>query len=174
MEGGEDVSRDLVSPTGGEGGLMSEIETKHKGYNVVLGDDEKTWQCHELNLQAQSLAEIKKRINEIGKSERRINVKALSVERARWSNEPIMIRAVIVTLLEGTHSGDVSDQCWITYNGKTSKVNISDLFPLAQLDSIKRWTYQDAAARAAVDAADDVFEKIPRHSVDSLRKAAKG
>jgi hypothetical protein len=112
------------------------FSTEHKGYNVVLGDDEKTWLCHELNLQAQSLAEIKKRIDEIGKSERRVNVEVLMVERGYWDNEPRKIRRVLVTLLEeGKYFGEMSNHCWIKDEGKISKVHLSEVFPLDQMPS---------------------------------------
>src|SRR5262245_60212666 len=102
--------------------MSTQIEVIYKTWTIRFNEDDDTWSCYDLNIAGQKLSGVKRRIDEISKTARRVNVKALMCGRTR--HDHAALKEVTVTVLcepepvPRHRGGDgvtpVTDECWIT------------------------------------------------------------
>jgi hypothetical protein len=158
---------------------MSEIEVKHKGYDIRFNHADDTWSCEALSIPAcPKLSTVKARIDALSKEDRRINVQAWMIVDDRWSDKPAKIERVTVTILcePSIYRGETAApiDCWITdAKRQRSKVSIKSLFALDCGDKLQKAMAAKAEAEKAVDAATELLDAMPRCNADMLTRAAK-
>lgn len=158
------------------------IETKHKNYKITFSEERETWSCSDLDIENAKLAAVKRRIDEIGKSERKVNLPVLMASMDGRDRASIKELTVTVLCEPGVvpryRGGDgempTTYQCWVkSKDGSRFKIDISQLIPLSGRAEIEVWARLHREAQAATKLAEQALAAIPRHDADSLILAAK-
>jgi hypothetical protein len=153
----------------------TDVRVKYKTYDIVLREDD-IWTCHDLDIENEKLSSIKRRIDELNKSERRVNVKALLYETRGWRNKSTITEVTVTVLCEpltlhgATHE---TRDCWIINNKTRRKIRIDELMPLSCRAEAKAWLALELAAQLAQKNADAAMDDIQKHDADSLMLESK-
>jgi hypothetical protein len=160
------------------------METKYKNYKIALNELDDTWRCEELDIgPLEKLSGVKKRIDDLSKADRRINVDCWMIEErfGRRNEEEAKIKKVTVTILceaRARSSYDsrppVIEDCWVVDSKKErSKVSLHSLFALDCKDDLQRALRAKREATEAMREADKMLDALPRCDADMLALAAK-
>lgn len=150
------------------------IETKHREHVIRLREDDDTWVCTDIGIENKSLSAVKRKLDELNKSERRVDVEALLINKGHWSTDVTEFHKVKVTVLCEPSTGrgrtpiGETRECWIMDGKERSKINIGDLVPLSQEAALTAWLQQHEIAKKAQKLADDALKAIERHDAESL------
>lgn len=154
------------------------IDTDHKGYKILFNHETDMWRCPDLEIgENPKLSAIKKRIDEMSKGERRLNVPALMIGSTHRSDEPTIVRVTVALICE-PERGYRDEQatikkCWVVGKHGRTKTELRYIFPVEAETDIKSWMVLKKAADDAEKAAEDAQEALPRHDADSLMLASK-
>lgn len=158
--------------------MITEIETEYKKRVISFDQEREVWRCEDLNIEAEKLSAVKRRIDAIGHSERRVDVPALMLSRGR--GDKAIIEEVRVTVLCDPARRRYSDappettECWISMPHRSkARVRIEHLIPLDQRAEALEWCRLDEVARSAEKMAENQSRAITRHTADSLMLASK-
>lgn len=153
------------------------IETKYRSYTITFNEDAEEWSCSDLAISGlPKLSAVKRKIDDISKRERRVNVRALHARSRIADAEAVEVTVTVLCEPEPCY-GDKSPtvkSCWAkNAAGERVKLNLSDVIPIEHRADLETWVRLDTEAQAAVKRAHQHLEAIPRHDADSLMLAAK-
>jgi len=149
---------------------MNLLEINYRGRIIKFRDDDETWACPDLSIEGQqSLSAVKRKIDELSKGERRIDVRALLLN---YCGTPQVEEVTVTVLCEPETYGHGHPpsivHCWIKSKEGRSKVRLDALVPVENIAELQRWVILRAEAKAAHERADKYLDSIPRHDADSL------
>ena len=129
------------------------IETEHNGHAITYREEYNTWTCFQLDLEANSLAGLKQKINTHDSEMRRVE-KVTAWRIDHWDG----MKKVIVTLI-------VDDkECWIATKKKRERVKFDALAPDTEevRAALAEWMKAKEATSAARQHEEEKLTAIPR------------
>jgi hypothetical protein len=145
------------------------ISTVHKGHNIVFDEVSEMWECPDLNRSDSKLSSLKRYLDNLGKSERTVNVEALKLGQSSVAS---VERVTVTVICEPSNPSKESSDCWIKSKYGREKILIGRLAPLDQSDKADAWIEASKETQLAREAERRAGEAIGRFSAKSLFEAA--
>lgn len=156
------------------------IETTHRDFRITFDEDSEEWRCRDLEIPTNAkLSAIKRRIDEILKRDRRLNIPALMASRSYGYGDPAKIEEVTVTLLcdpetrYSTRASGRIEHCFAMCGGKRSKLRLDQLYPVSARPELEAWVRFDDQVQAVTKQRDDALAAAGAYDADSIALASK-
>lgn len=146
------------------------VTVKHRGKTIELNEKTGEWSCAELALSDTSLPKIKAAIDKDAKEGRKMAVPALLVSGHRYSQHPVKIEDVTITLiLETGRRGS----CRVKRKGKsgTEQEDLNELYDPAHRNKLTAFMNMHNEALRMEEQADAMLRELDSFTVESVREA---
>lgn len=148
---------------------MAKLETNYKGYEIVYYEADDNWRVFKPQLQAKSLSALKKKLDTIEKTERKLGEGVKCLLNDRYS--PQQFAYVEATLLDGNGSA-----VWVrTQDGSRSKVGAHQLIKDTEENQTAMGEYNRITREVAAlqKQASSILCNLKVYSYDELRDIAR-
>lgn len=146
------------------------ITTKHKGYEITFDEEADGWTCEAVGItQPMKLSTLKRKIENLAKDERSVNLKVYRINDDRWreSDKAKLEEVTIVLLCEATSNRwektePTIKECWIKNSkGGRDKVYLTSLYPIEQRFAVEAYLEAERRARDMAAEAQRMKEALP-------------
>lgn len=148
------------------------FEQTYKGHKIDFIESTDQWRCEDLNITVDKLSTLKKKLDDLSKTDRKLDIECLLINSSWDKTEAKKVRVTIIC--EPRYKEEGPKDCWVVDGKKNrEKVNISSLIQLGAEGQINEWIEADKAATAAEKHAKKLQDELPRHTAKSLLAAGK-